>query len=521
VTRSRGPVRSARPGRGGKGFAAALLAAGIVLSGLTALRGIQPNDEGLMLQMAARIADQGQVPYRDFWLFYPPGQPLLLAGLWELFGPTLVSWRVVRVLLDALVAVLAWSLAGRLGAGPRWALAAWLAALLAMAYPSGPHPSPACLALALGALLTADRRPGVAGALAAGAGFFRLEFAAYLLAGLLLAEAVRRDRRGAARLAGAAAATGLVLFAPVVALAGLRPVWESLVEFPLSGFSSFQRLPFPLDYDGPLNLASPGGFLRDSAEPLLLFYLPLVLMIGLAASLAALALSRRRRDETPLLVATAVFSLGTAHYLLARTDLFHTGPLAVMVAVLAAAAAAAAAGPRLPVLGVLAAGALAFLVLEGADRRWLELRAGTVPLRAEVADGVRIRPQERAALEATLADLRRRVPPGEATYVATLRADRVTQGYPLLYILAGRRNPTRYDIQQPGIVTSAPVQREIVADLQRARPPAVVRFTSPATAAAEPNRSGRSSGVRILDDYLARAYAPVARHGDFLVLERR
>ena len=32
-----------------------------------------------MLQAAARIAD-GQVPYRDFWWFYPPGQPLLLGG---------------------------------------------------------------------------------------------------------------------------------------------------------------------------------------------------------------------------------------------------------------------------------------------------------------------------------------------------------------------------------------------------------------------------------------------------------
>ena len=41
------------------------------------LNGIQPNDEGLMLQAAARIA-HGEVPYRDFWWFYPPGQPYLL-----------------------------------------------------------------------------------------------------------------------------------------------------------------------------------------------------------------------------------------------------------------------------------------------------------------------------------------------------------------------------------------------------------------------------------------------------------
>ena len=71
-------------------------------------------------------------------------------------------------------------------------------------------------------------------------------------------------------------------------------------------------------------------------------------------------------------------------------------------------------------------------------------------------------------------------------------------------MLADRPNPTRYDIEAPGVVTSAPVQREIVADLERARPRVVVRDTSPVTAAPEPNAAGRSSGVTLLDDHLAR-----------------
>lgn len=57
------------------------------------LNGIQPNDEGLMLQAASRIA-HGQVPYSDFWWFYPPGQPYLLAALWKVFGPSLLTWRL-------------------------------------------------------------------------------------------------------------------------------------------------------------------------------------------------------------------------------------------------------------------------------------------------------------------------------------------------------------------------------------------------------------------------------------------
>ena len=91
---------------------------------------------------------------------------------------------------------------------------------------------------------------------------------------------------------------------------------------------------------------------------------------------------------------------------------------------------------------------------------------------------------------------------------------------PLFYVLALRNNPTRYDIAAPGVVTSAPVQREIVRDLVRTRP-LVVRWTAPATAVHEPNRAGRSSGVRILDDYLARAYALERRFGDYLLLTPR
>ena len=69
------------------------------------------------LQAAARIA-HGEVPYSDFWWFYPPGQPYMLGGLWELFGPSLLVWRIVRVLSDATVALLAWRLARRAAPEP-------------------------------------------------------------------------------------------------------------------------------------------------------------------------------------------------------------------------------------------------------------------------------------------------------------------------------------------------------------------------------------------------------------------
>jgi hypothetical protein len=510
----------------------ALFAGAALLSAITMLDGIQPNDEGLMLQAAARIA-HGEVPYRDFWWFYPPGQPLLLAGLWKVLGPSLLEWRVLRVLCDAAVSVLAWRLALRGGVSPRAALAVWLATALAMAYPSGPHPYPPTLVLCLAALLAFEERPVVAGVLAGLAAYWRLEFAGYLVLGILLACAVSRAPRTAGRFAGAAAVTAVVAYAPIVALAGIGRSWDLLVKYPLTEFSAYQSLPFPLHYDGPLNTGSIGGFLSDSAENLLLFYLPLVLVVGLAVGL--LGLARTWSRDSAWRLAVGVFGIGMAHYLITRPDVFHTAPLAVVAAVLVGWAVSGRAAPSVrgpagartiaarsgPVVALLGVAVLAYAVVEGADRRWLELRRDYVPLHLPVADGVRVPARDRADIERAVAALQARVPRGSPTYVATLRSDLVTSGYPLLYVLADRPNATRYDIQAPGVVTSLPVQREIVADIERARPAAVVRDIAAITAAREPNKAGRSSGVRFLDRYLATAYRPVARYGRFVVLARR
>ena len=231
-----------------------------------------------------------------------------------------------------------------------------------------------------------------------------------------------------------------------------------------------------------------------------------MLVIGLAGAAIALA-----RHLSPRVIATGVFAVGALAYLLVRTDLFHTAPLAVMVAILAAWAL-----ETRHVAALLAGFALVYTIAEGLDRRALVLREDTVALDLPVADGVRVPPQQAAELEGVV----KRLSPGPI-YVATRRSDLVTSGHPLLYVLAQRENPTRYDIPAPGVVTSAPVQREIIRDLERARPRSVVRWTDPITAVPEENAAGRSSGVRLLDDYLARAYRPAGRVGSFLLLERR
>jgi hypothetical protein len=98
--------------------------------------------------------------------------------------------------------------------------------------------------------------------------------------------------------------------------------------------------------------------------------------------------------------------------------------------------------------------------------------------------------------------------------------DAVRVGAPLVNVILRRRNPTRYDVMQPGVVTTARVQREIRRDLE-ASGALVIRWLAPAARLREPNGSGRSSGVTLLDDWIAATYEPWLRAGDYLVLRPR
>jgi hypothetical protein len=484
---------------------ALLFVLGALLSGVTILWGINPHDEGLVLQAGARIAEDGQLPYRDFYANYGPGQYFLAGGLHLAFGPSLLTWRVVRLLLDATVGVLAYLLARREAPEPL-ALSAWLASAAAMAFPHIPSPNPAAIALGLGAILLAGRRPAVAGALAGLAVVFRVDVGLAAVAGAVLGALPAAGRRAAIVAAGWAAAVAAVLLAPVV-LAGPREFWDQTLGFALDE-QGLQRLPLPGAWDG-------------GVEPnrILAHYYPYVLMGGTAVwALVAL------RARAPLSAwAPAPLALAGVAYLLARADAFHHIPLAAVLPVLLATAAARAriAGQA---LGALAAcGVLALIAVHGLDQKRIALLSPPelARLHVDVADGVSARAAEARAIDALVPYVRARVRPERPVFVANPRYDIVKVGDPLLYVLLDRDNPTRYDVLQPGVVTTAPVQREIARDLEGARPALVVRWLSPVASEPEPNGAGRSSGVRILDRYLARRYREVRRFGEFAVLARR
>jgi hypothetical protein len=463
------------------------------LAGFTLLRGYEPHDEGLMLAWASRVA-HGQWPYRDFWSNYAPGQTVVLAGLWKAFGPSLLVWRIERLILDAVVSVLAYRLARRSvgGRGEFLALIAWLAAAGAMAFPAGPGPNATALALGLGALLAARTRPGLAGGLAGAAIVFRPEVGVAITLGAAL------QNRGARlwRTLGIAVAVAVVGLLPFLIVAPSQMA-DQVVGF--LGIQHLQRLPLPLH-----------PHTTDVNKVFERLFPTILLAVAAVAGVWTLA----RRHSHPALALAIVGAL----YLIGRPDEFHLVPLSVAAAVLLCTAAAAE--PQRAIrMGLVACAAV--IAVWGVERRAGQLlhppAQAAVP--GPAADGVRTDPADARALAGLRAAVDRAAPQGAPVFVADPRHDRVTAGDPLLYTILDRRNPTRYDVMQPGVVTKASVQREIVRDL--AGTDVVVRWLDPRATHREPNGSARSSGVHILDRYLATRFAPRGRFGVYELLLRR
>ena len=266
-----------------------------------------------------------------------------------------------------------------------------------------------------------------------------------------------------------------VLVLPLV-IASPGDFWDQTIGFALDE-QSLQRLPLPGAYDG--------GFEPNKQ---LQHYFAYVLLAG-TALWALIALWRR----APLrLWLAAPLAAAGVNYLLARADVFHLVPLAAVLPVLLATLAAreTAAGRAAWALALLAV--LGLIALHGLDRKRIQV-LDPPPLErlsAATADGVRAEAREAAALNALVPYVQARVAPGEPVFVANPRHDRVKVGNPLVYVLLDRPNPTRYDVFQPGVITTAGVQREVVEDLERARPEDRGALAQPGGLGGRGQRSG-------------------------------
>src|ERR1019366_1617224 len=178
-------------------FVSALLVLLLVYLWYASNRGIQLYDEGVLCTGAETVL-RGGLPYRDFWTAYGPGQYYLLAGLFKLFGTTLLVARVYTIFVEWIVTILAYSIGRKLtgslgGLVSSVTVAVWLNLDRSVLYPM----VPALLFVLAGYLLLSYSSSNpklivVAGLLVGCAVLVRHDLGVYAFAGQIVLIAIDR-----------------------------------------------------------------------------------------------------------------------------------------------------------------------------------------------------------------------------------------------------------------------------------------------------------------------------------------
>ena len=485
-------------------------------------------DEGYSLYGAERVLN-GEVPYRDFWLVYTPAQFYVLAAIFKVFGPSMIAARVYDVLVRFAIVVLMYRIPARLSAPVPAIVSAlvgvlWLGSIdyysyamypaLALSLLSvwflirhleGPWAGwPLLSGLCVGATTLFRHDLGLYGAISVGAVFAAWSW---------FAPEAGKDARGRGRVRGSwrtlwpfACGVGAPVTAVVLSFAAVVPagdLWFDLVVFPASVLNKYRSLPYP----GFPAISMSRAVLRLPV----LFYLPFALF----ACCAIFLLIRRRSWGVMSLTLLGVLYLRQA---LNRVDEIHLLPVTLIVAMLSPVLVFAAwrfwaRTASLLMIAVVAAVASDAYILgptEDLAARLLDPIVAGRRYNLPRGRGIEKIPDEEAAVQF----VRDHTAPGEKIFVGNSRHDRLIVNDVLFYFLAERPCATRYHDLTPGVATTQSVQEEIVADLVKNRVQTIVIWRM-WEGVREPNESGQSSGVAVLDNYLTSHYKPVARFGGY------
>lgn len=110
--------------------------------------------------------------------------------------------------------------------------------------------------------------------------------------------------------------------------------------------------------------------------------------------------------------------------------------------------------------------------------------------------------------------------PADTLYVGLPHHDRIFINDNITYFATQRLPATKWSHFDPFLQNREDIQREMIGELERNRPPYVV-LDSEFDQAHEPNGSSVSTGVHLLDDYIAAHYTLVQRFGEMTVLKRQ
>lgn len=522
--------------------------AGLVLF-LESSRRVNIFDEGIALTNSMRVA-AGQAIHRDFFYQYGPANVYMVAGLFKAFGQSALIERIVNILEAASMVAVLFALLNRF-AGLRIALAAVVLCLL-----WSESLSWMTLTLVLSTWLIAENfaeplsrvKAFYAGLLAGVTILFRYDAGGAAVIGQVLllfaASFLRTNRsRPALREAGQRIwpylAGVALLIVPLLiwyTADGILPglvfdVWTYSSKYYYAG----RHLPFPRVH-------------RKNFEDVVVYVFPLLIALPLFYVLRYWRMSRRRDAQHhpiprwlgPVLSFALIAAIGYSKAVvrMGAYSLQLSTPLCIVLGAVLLTCRRDFKRSFNAAIGIL----LTLFVLAGLALRWhswgtdnfyhssmtgwivaRSSQAPFPPFRNWCTDGNPVSKGPCYFVDndhiQTIQYLTAHTQPGDTLYVGLPHHDRVYAGDDVTYFATQRLPAVNWDQLDPYLQNMPDIQTQMIQEIEKNRPP-YIALDSEFRFSHEPNGSSLSTGVHLLDDYIAANYSFAARFGEMTILRR-
>jgi len=505
-----------------------------------------PYDEGLVLAAAMRVG-AGQIPPRDFYANYGPGQFYVLAGLFRAFGTSIFIERLYDLLVRALAVSAVFAITSFYCR--QW-IASCAAAVAAMWFVAvRVTPAAAVVPVSLLAMLSSSLLPAVflrgvsvkriflAGLLAGLAAVFRYDVGVALLGVHICILAIATRFRSEGFLAGlrpilSTCCFYLLGFAAITAppflyylsVAPLSPLIHDVLVYPFKYYPHARRLPLSTNLGVYLPLlvallslyivlahrekilrASPNGqddFNHPEWRPFVFTFAFLTAMMYLKGYVRISPVQMYLPSICSLPLIGVLFQRRLSF---SRSIRFSITGLACLFFFIAIGSSWRETKHLYAQKLSVVASLLSSVTPSGIDApsTWCKTES---PL----TKGMCFYPEQDRIQ--TIEFIAARTAASQKLFVGVPRHDKIYANDNLIYFATQRLPATKWSHFDPDLQNSSGIQAQMVDELERNTPPYIV-LDSEFERFHEPNDSSKSTGVTLLDDYIHSRYQPVATFG--------
>jgi hypothetical protein len=509
-------------------------------------------DEGLALTGAMRVA-AGQIPHRDFYANYGPAQFYVLAGLFKMFGESLLVERLFDLFIKAALVTWIYALTSSYC---RRNVAVWTSVITVLWFFGLPNlsgtanVSASLLNLVSSTLIlpvflsrVSARRMFAAGFFVGIATLFRYDtglalvgiHALVVVVAIYLKSTSNRLQTIASALWPYLLAVALTIGLPALYYLSVAPFHDfafDMIIYPSRYYHSGRNLPFPgIDLKGLENLE----VYLPIVAIVISFYIALVGRLGARGKDGAGLRSTPEEQKWHAFLLTFAL-LALVMYLKAyvRISVYQLNlciiPSLLLIAVLYQHRLSFPRTLRISVLCLVWLSVVAATWSALHEVRLLQLRHSSVPealyssvsgtaqetettwckRKNPLTQGFCFVPEPDRLH--TIEFIDSHTAPDQKLYVGSTRHDRIFANDNLIYFGSQRLPATKWSHFDPGLQNTYETQTEMVHELAANAPPFIV-LNSEFDLVREENDSSRSTGVTLLDEYIRSKYRPVQTFG--------